>query len=46
MVTMRYLVVLGTSDLDGMLDVVEGPGGRQILAEDPAGSVVALFDPA
>ena len=27
-------------------DVVEGPGGRQILLQDPAGNVVELFQPA
>jgi catechol 2,3-dioxygenase-like lactoylglutathione lyase family enzyme len=27
-------------------DVVRGPGGSQILAEDPAGNVVELFEPA
>jgi catechol 2,3-dioxygenase-like lactoylglutathione lyase family enzyme len=27
-------------------DVVEGPGGKQILIEDPAGNVVELFQPA
>ena len=27
-------------------DVVVGPGGRQILLEDPAGNVIELFQPA
>jgi catechol 2,3-dioxygenase-like lactoylglutathione lyase family enzyme len=27
-------------------DVVTGPGGQQILAEDPSGNVVELFQPA
>ena len=27
-------------------DVVSGPGGQQILIEDPAGNVVELFQPA
>lgn len=27
-------------------DVVSGPGGRQILAVDPAGNLVELFQPA
>jgi catechol 2,3-dioxygenase-like lactoylglutathione lyase family enzyme len=27
-------------------DIVTGPGGRQILAEDPSGNVVELFQPA
>jgi catechol 2,3-dioxygenase-like lactoylglutathione lyase family enzyme len=27
-------------------DVVKGPGGSQILAEDPSGNIVELFQPA
>lgn len=27
-------------------DIVEGPGGRQILLQDPSGNVVELFQPA
>lgn len=27
-------------------DVVQGPGGRQILCQDPAGNLVELFEPA
>src|SRR3954469_831225 len=27
-------------------DIVTGPGGKQILLEDPAGNVVELFEPA
>jgi catechol 2,3-dioxygenase-like lactoylglutathione lyase family enzyme len=27
-------------------DVVSGPGGRQILIQDPAGNLVELFEPA
>jgi predicted enzyme related to lactoylglutathione lyase len=27
-------------------DIVDGPGGRQILCEDPAGNVIELFQPA
>jgi predicted enzyme related to lactoylglutathione lyase len=27
-------------------DIVSGPGGKQILAEDPFGNVVELFQPA
>ena len=50
--------VLQTADLPGMVaslraqsvafrnDIVEGPGGRQILCEDPSGNVVELFEPA
>jgi glyoxylase I family protein len=27
-------------------DIVEGPGGKQILVEDPSGNVIELFEPA
>jgi hypothetical protein len=27
-------------------DIVAGPGGKQILLEDPSGNVVELFQPA
>lgn len=27
-------------------NIVEGPGGKQILCEDPSGNVVELFQPA
>ena len=27
-------------------DIVSGPGGRQILLEDPAGNPIELFQPA
>jgi catechol 2,3-dioxygenase-like lactoylglutathione lyase family enzyme len=26
--------------------ILEGPGGRQILCEDPSGNVIELFEPA
>lgn len=26
-------------------DIIEGPGGRQILCEDPSGNVIELFEP-
>jgi catechol 2,3-dioxygenase-like lactoylglutathione lyase family enzyme len=47
-----------TSDLDSEIarlrsagvrfrnDVVSGPGGRQILVEDPSGNLIELFQPA
>ena len=47
-----------TSDLDGEIarlkdrgvrfrnEVVTGPGGRQILVEDPSGNLIELFQPA
>jgi catechol 2,3-dioxygenase-like lactoylglutathione lyase family enzyme len=27
-------------------DIVTGPGGKQILVEDPSGNVIELFQPA
>ena len=27
-------------------DIVSGPGGQQILIEDPSGNVIELFQPA
>ena len=27
-------------------DIVEGPGGKQILIQDPSGNLVELFEPA
>jgi catechol 2,3-dioxygenase-like lactoylglutathione lyase family enzyme len=27
-------------------DIVEGPGGKQILLQDPSGNVVEIFEPA
>jgi catechol 2,3-dioxygenase-like lactoylglutathione lyase family enzyme len=51
-------IVVETGDLDGLVaalkaagapfrnDVVAGPGGRQILCEDPSGNVVELFEPS
>src|SRR5262245_21376802 len=27
-------------------DIVSGPGGKQILVEDPSGNVIELFEPA
>ena len=50
--------VLTVADLDGLVarlraagvvlrnDIVSGPGGRQVLCEDPSGNVVELFEPA
>ena len=51
-------IVIETDDLDGLVarlrtggatfrsDVVTGPGGRQILVDDPSGNPVELFEPA
>jgi hypothetical protein len=50
--------VLQVDDLPGLVaslrregvpfrnDIVVGPGGQQILCEDPSGNVVELFQPA
>jgi catechol 2,3-dioxygenase-like lactoylglutathione lyase family enzyme len=50
--------VIETEDLAGLVaqlrskgvpfrnEIVEGPGGKQILCEDPSGNVVELFQPA
>jgi catechol 2,3-dioxygenase-like lactoylglutathione lyase family enzyme len=37
---------LRTAGVSFRNDIVTGPGGRQILAEDPSGNVVELFEPA
>ena len=51
-------LIVKSRDLDGEVgrlrksgvrfrnDVVSGPGGRQILVEDPSGNLVELFEPA
>ena len=51
-------IIVRTSDLDGEVnslkkagvsfrnEIVSGPGGRQILLEDPSGNLVELFEPA
>ena len=51
-------IVLEVKDLDTLIsglrtkgvvfrnDVVSGPGGRQILCDDPSGNPVELFEPA
>ena len=38
--------VLRKADVKFRNDVVTGPGGRQILLEDPSGNLVELFEPA
>jgi catechol 2,3-dioxygenase-like lactoylglutathione lyase family enzyme len=54
----RNRVHLGVDDLDAEIeslraagvpfrsDVVQGPGGRQVLVADPAGNLLELFQPA
>jgi catechol 2,3-dioxygenase-like lactoylglutathione lyase family enzyme len=37
---------LRTAGLTFRNDIVSGPGGRQILLEDPAGNPIELFQPA
>jgi catechol 2,3-dioxygenase-like lactoylglutathione lyase family enzyme len=51
-------IIVKSSDLEGDVnvlrkagirfrnDIVAGPGGRQILIEDPSGNLVELFEPA
>jgi catechol 2,3-dioxygenase-like lactoylglutathione lyase family enzyme len=41
--TVEQLRKAGTSFRN---DIVAGPGGKQILAEDPSGNVIELFEPA
>ena len=38
--------VLRKAELKFRNDIVAGPGGRQILLEDPSGNLVELFEPA
>ena len=40
------ITALGSAGVVFRNEVVEGPGGRQILAEDPSGNVVELFEAA
>ncbi len=37
---------LRSAEVSFRSDVVEGPGGRQILLADPAGNLIELFTPA
>ncbi len=37
---------LKNDGVDFRNDIVEGPGGKQILCKDPSGNVVELFQPA
>lgn len=37
---------LRTAGLTFRNDIVKGPGGQQILLEDPSGNVIELFQPA
>jgi catechol 2,3-dioxygenase-like lactoylglutathione lyase family enzyme len=42
----REVEVLRTAQVKFRNEVVAGPGGRQILLEDPSGNLVELFEPA
>ena len=49
-------VVIETADLEGLVarlraggavfrnEIITGPGGRQILVEDPSGNIIELFE--
>jgi catechol 2,3-dioxygenase-like lactoylglutathione lyase family enzyme len=51
-------IVVETSDIAGLAatlksagvafrnEIISGPGGRQVLCEDPSGNAVELFEPA
>jgi predicted enzyme related to lactoylglutathione lyase len=51
-------IIVRSSDLEGEIaalkkagvrfrnDIVAGPGGRQVLIEDPSGNLVEVFEPA
>ena len=40
------VAALRKADVKFRNDIVAGPGGRQILLEDPSGNLVELFEPA
>ena len=42
----REVEVLRKAEIKFRNDIVAGPGGRQILLEDPSGNLVELFEPA
>ena len=42
----REVEVLKSAGVVFRNDIVAGPGGRQILLEDPSGNLVELFEPA
>jgi catechol 2,3-dioxygenase-like lactoylglutathione lyase family enzyme len=44
--TRQFGFELRTSALPAFADVVSGPGGQQILLEDPSGNPIELFQPA
>jgi hypothetical protein len=46
LVNIRYMIRRRSSRRPLLHDVVTGPGGRQILLEDPSGNPIELFQPA
>jgi catechol 2,3-dioxygenase-like lactoylglutathione lyase family enzyme len=42
----RDATILREAGVELRSDFVKGPGGRQILVEDPSGNLVELFEPA
>jgi catechol 2,3-dioxygenase-like lactoylglutathione lyase family enzyme len=42
----RDIATLRKAEVKFRNDIVAGPGGRQILLEDPSGNLVELFEPA
>ena len=41
-----YVSKLADEGVNFRNDIVEGPGGKQILCMDPSGNVIELFQPA
>jgi len=39
------VATLRAKDVSFRNDILDGPGGRQILCEDPSGNVIELFEP-
>jgi hypothetical protein len=37
---------LKENDVQSRNDIIEGPGGKQILCHDPSGNAVEIFQPA
>jgi hypothetical protein len=42
----RWPAAGGWNRIHLVVDVVSGPGGRQVLVEDPSGNPVEIFEPA
>jgi predicted enzyme related to lactoylglutathione lyase len=41
-----YVSTLNEAGVTFRNEIVEGPGGKQILCEDPSGNVIEIFQPA